>query len=1156
MKKIKHILILIIVFSFYTNAQIGRGDPNEKHYAIHNGNRVITVFSNWGVIAQPGDYGPAGAWKNPNNKYVGDVSPLAGVSLPVKDFNNDGITDTLFSVISTEVTGHGEGDYSPGGGRPWTFEPIPGFSSNNTIAMSNNPDSWPPFWPDQPTWFDENGNVEWNGYFGRGQMNADQESYFMMDDNYDEKFFINYGFLPDSTDPTRKGQALRVSVRGLQWADFLAQDVVFWLYEMENVGTTIYKQAVFGALVGTYIGLPGNEYLDDCSFFNIRDNITYTWDYDSYVNPSANPNWQGSRSDVGYVAYSFLESPGNKYDGIDNDNDCPDNLQSFEAADFNPRTIKAGDKLILINENTYERSEYIMPAYPVTVNSLGRSFNLIPDTTVLVEGNLTSGSILNSNAYDGIDNDLDGLIDENYQLHYRQYKKDSQSGFVLIDTLNPVKHTNYFTSLTKIGNMIDEGRDDNIDNDSDWSRNPETGEIYYNESGNLLDDVGADGKENTSDPGENDRLPTPGEPNFDKTDVDESDQIGLTSFHYFSPAGDIDLSDENDTWRRMRPGNFDVPSTVRNNIATVGEDGDFIYGSGYFPLLPGETERFSIAFSFGEDYNAVIKTKRIAQTIYNANYSFPKPPAMPALTATPGDGKVILYWDKAAEYSIDPVTRINDFEGYMLFKSTDPYFNDIMTITDRDGNGKRLKPLVQYDLVNGIKGLFMQSQDLLELRNGVPFYLGDDTGIQNTYVDTDVKNGVTYFYALCAYDRGLTEKDIFPSENSHTISVDVNGVLTPNKNCAVVVPNAPAAGYTPPAEGTYLERIAGSSSTIPSYTVTDPSNVKNADYEVTFNDSITDGIPVAYSYNVKEKNTGAVIISNNTYFESANNDVFNGVTLHFDTRYQTADSIKINSAKSYWNNSFDRNLRFAVQQFKLSGFPSGTRETSDYAICFSDKYDKKSTDKLLGINLAARTTNFEIFNITDPQGPLKIPFAFVSTDTIINKGDRIMMANSEASHFTWTIEFAGDSTRIPSEGDTLFISIIKPISSKDVFTFSTSSATINADKAKEQMNNIKVVPNPYVVSNIFEHPLSSEKRGRGDRVVNFIHLPAGCKISIYTSRGNLVRELEHSGSFDDGSCSWDLRSEEGLEVSYGVYFYIVDDPATGGKKTGKIALVK
>ena len=40
--------------------------------------------------------------------------------------------------------------------------------------------------------------------------------------------------------------------------------------------------------------------------------ITYSWDSDDIGN-------QGQK--VGYVGYSFLESPGNPFDGIDNDDD-------------------------------------------------------------------------------------------------------------------------------------------------------------------------------------------------------------------------------------------------------------------------------------------------------------------------------------------------------------------------------------------------------------------------------------------------------------------------------------------------------------------------------------------------------------------------------------------------------------------------------------------------------------------------------------------------------------------------------------------------------------------------------------------------------------------------------------------------------------------
>jgi len=171
----------------------------------------------------------------------------------------------------------------------------------------------------------------------------------------------------------------------------------------------------------------------------------------------------------------------------------------FTEADFLPRIVRAGDKLILIDKTTFERRPFVVPDTSTSVTSLGVEFRLVPDSTILEEGNMR-GLTLNPNAYDGIDNDLDGLIDENYQLHYRQLKI-SVEGIVLVDTLNPVRHKDYINNVGLADLMIDEARDDGIDNDGDWDV--------------MNDDVGADGKPGTNDFGENDGRPTEGEPHFD-----------------------------------------------------------------------------------------------------------------------------------------------------------------------------------------------------------------------------------------------------------------------------------------------------------------------------------------------------------------------------------------------------------------------------------------------------------------------------------------------------------------------------------------------------------------------------------------------------------------------------------------------------------------
>lgn len=1182
--------ILVFIISLYDifpqQRVTERGTSTFRKVGIHRGNQVRTVFSNYGVIAQPGNEGPRGAWKYDANGYVGDVSPLVGIRLPVKDYGIqdpnfpndpskrifDGINDTIYSVIITPVDRPGGGELGYG------FEPIPGFANptlneiGKGVAMSHLPETWPPQWPDFPTWtysgppiikdgVDITPSVDWNGFFGRAQLNADQESYFWMDDHPDLEWYQKYNFLPDSMDILRRGAALQFSVRGLQWSNFLAQDVIFWLYNIKNDGTSSYGQAVFGALVGTYVGVETPEWNDDASFFNVRESITYTWDFDEYISPAANPQWLPEPSAVGYIFYAFLESPGNAFDGIDNDGDNTNftlNAPYFEEADFSARTIQAGDKVILISaEDTFQRTVFTVPNDTVTIYSLGTPFFLEPGVTQLVEGNINTqtGDVF-KNSRDGIDNDLDGLIDENYQVHYRQLKK-TQTGTTLIDTLNPVQYADYISNLGMNDPMIDEARDDEIDNDGDWDAE--------------FDDVGADGQPNTNDRGEGDGFPTaggidgPGEPNFDQTDVNESDQIGLTSFQYFVPAGDITMSDDIDMWRRLTPGFFDVPSSIVNNVAIRGEDGDFMYGAGYFPLLSGRTERFSLALGFGEDFNRVLKTKRVAQTIYDANYNFPKPPEKPTITAVPGDGKVTLYWDKVAENSLDPTLKVKDFEGYKIYKGTDPDFSDALTITDGSGQKVFYAPTLQTDLDNGIAGYFPASPELISLTNGAPYYLGEDTGIQNFFVDNDVVNGRTYYYAVVAYDRGDATKDIFPSENTHFISKDALGRVSTDINTAYVIPSAPVAGYVPPSTGEKLERVAGFSTTSPYYVAIDPFKIQDSTYIVEFTDSLVDGVNIAYAYSVKNSASGIYVIQD-AKLEPTNGDVFNGVMLSIDTSYQNLDSIKVDQSQTRWNVFDQNNLEYQVSRFE---FPSagiyGIKQPSTYAIPFKDVYEDSSDklDEIFGSGAPpAKLVNFQVYDITDrSQPPVRIPFAFTEVSNFrrdtLSFLDQLTLTNPTADQVTWKIVMIGDSSsNVPKGGDTLYISIFKPISSADEFTFTTSKSSYSVNDAREQLNKIKVVPNPYVVTNVFEQPLPPNVRGRGERIINFTHVPPKSKIHIYSSSGNHVRSLEHDGSLESGTVTWDVRTKEGLDVAYGVYFYIVEVEGISDKKTGKIAIIK
>src|SRR5438067_2540087 len=91
-----------------------------RRSAVHNGNQVRTVFGNWGVIGQPIDARPRGAWKNDNDGYLGDVSPFIGAEVKWGD-------TTFRSVVSCPISRPAANqDINPLTGKPWTFEPVGG----------------------------------------------------------------------------------------------------------------------------------------------------------------------------------------------------------------------------------------------------------------------------------------------------------------------------------------------------------------------------------------------------------------------------------------------------------------------------------------------------------------------------------------------------------------------------------------------------------------------------------------------------------------------------------------------------------------------------------------------------------------------------------------------------------------------------------------------------------------------------------------------------------------------------------------------------------------------------------------------------------------------------------------------------------------------
>lgn len=113
---------------------------------------------------------------------------------------------------------------------------------------------------------------------------------------------------------------------------------------------------------------------------------------------------------------------------------------------------------------------------------------------------------------------------------------------------------------------------------------------------------------------------------------------------------------------------------------------------------------------------------------------------------------------------------------------------------------------------------------------------------------------------------------------------------------------------------------------------------------------------------------------------------------------------------------------------------------------------------------------------------------------------------------------------------------------RPMYTFSTSDLAPeinNNDIAKEALDIINVVPNPY-------YAYSQYEERKLDYTVKFINLPKECTLSIYSPSGTLIRKYTK----DDPtitSLNWDLKNHAGINIASGMYIIHIEVPGVGEK---------
>ena len=278
-----------------------------------------------------------------------------------------------------------------------------------------------------------------------------------------------------------------------------------------------------------------------------------------------------------------------------------------------------------------------------------------------------------------------------------------------------------------------------------------------------------------------------------------------------------------------------------------------------------------------------------------------------------------------------------------------------------------------------------------------------------------------------------------------------------------------------------------------------------------------------------------------------NNPVIDGLKL-----YAKDDPLRLNEDNTKWQIGSKGNYKIGVKPYNSN--PENMRP-SDYEIRWFNEIADTST-------LGDATAPFQIWDVTPGRMPFKKDFAVldykIRNKTWDLEEEVVVIEPGDGLNISWQISIGpaeNTQTIDHATGDIFYIATDRPFNQNDVYEYHTKASNINEEKARVELDEIRVIPNPYVVTNTLEPLDRQNPRDRGPRRIYFDGLPASCKIKIYTITGELVKEISRESSIENGQEFWDLTTKDNFPISYGVYIYHVDAGKLG-EKIGRLAIIK
>ena len=418
------------------------------------------------------------------------------------------------------------------------------------------------------------------------------------------------------------------------------------------------------------------------------------------------------------------------------------------------------------------------------------------------------------------------------------------------------------------------------------------------------------------------------------------------------------------------------------------------------------------------------------------------------------------------------------------------------------------------------------------------------------------------------------------------------------KNVAVVVPHPRAAGYVPPEVTIEETELLGTGSVEPliraqgalkqghQYALTfladTIASISGYDFGFQY---VTNGIQIfdetdstvlIYSedsskyvgQNIVFKDTANYWVLNNS--EEILTDIFDGLQLEIMPDEVEASSL--NYEKSGWITgagtmritptvteglqlSWKYNITFTDDDSAYVGIArSGTIRDENGTSIGSNKITQPA------VNFFVQNMSF-IDTSTGQHPIMDVVVQDVNNNDIVDIGvDRFFVGATVGSRWRATafiMDFQLDSgANYPPSESSYQVDYNRPYFSTDTIRFSVEQENaLDLSIVQSDLDSIRVVPNPYVMTNMMESAVSNPFLNQRRKIM-FTHIPANCIIKIFTVSGVLVDEIIVNNEPSNGIIHWDMLTRENLEVAAGMYVYHIDALDIGEEKLGKFAIIK